>query len=89
MVEGMTLKDGTVGRSYHVKALALPRQQEIRLSALGLTLGTSITVLNKKAHGAVIFNVRGTRLAVGQQIAGSIQIEDERALKAVEGHGLA
>lgn len=70
----MTLREGTVGSSYHVKGLALPKGQEVRLAALGLTEGTSITVLNKKARGAVIFNVRGTRLAVGKQIAASIEI---------------
>lgn len=79
MEEIMTLGDGTVGNSYHVKGFELPRQQEIRLAALGLTVGTSITVLNKKAHGAVIFNVRGTRLAVGKKMADLIQITDEKA----------
>ena len=73
----MTLSDGIVGKNYHVKKLALPKQQEMRLAALGLTEGTSITVLNKKLRGAVIFHVRGTRLAVGKQIAGSIQIADD------------
>lgn len=74
----MTLRDGTVGNSYYVKGFELPKQQEIRLAALGLTVGTSIMVLNKKKQGAVIFNVRGTRLAVGKKMAGSIQITDER-----------
>ena len=72
----MTLREGMVGSCYHVKGLTLPKEQEMRLAALGLTEGTGITVLNKKARGAVIFNVRGTRLAVGKQIAASIEIAD-------------
>ncbi|MBQ5683106.1 MAG: ferrous iron transport protein A, partial [Peptococcaceae bacterium] len=46
------------------------------LEALGLTEGTSITVLNKKNKGAVIVKVRGSRFAVGNNIAAGILIEE-------------
>lgn len=70
----MTLAEGSVGGVYQVENLSLPKKLEMRLVALGMTEGTGITVLNKKHHGAVIFNVRGTRLAVGNKIAKAITI---------------
>lgn len=71
----MTLSDGIVGSVYQVESLSLPKKLEMRLVALGMTPGTDITVLNKKRHGALIFNVRGTRLAVGHKIAQSITVK--------------
>lgn len=70
----MTVLDGKKGSSYYVKEMNLLHQVEIRLQALGLTIGTKITILNNKRNGAVIFKVRGTRLAVGKEIAEAIQI---------------
>lgn len=70
----MTVLDGKKGSSYYVKEMNLLHQVEIRLQALGLTIGTKITILNNKRNGAVIFKVRGTRLAVGKEIAQAIQI---------------
>ncbi|MBR5318941.1 MAG: ferrous iron transport protein A [Peptococcaceae bacterium] len=61
-------------RVVEVTGLELPVER--RLEALGLTEGTSITVLNKKTKGAVIVKVRGTRFAVGYHIAAGIRIEE-------------
>ena len=36
--------------------------------------GVKLEVLNKKNHGAVILKVRGTRFAVGREIAEAIEI---------------
>lgn len=71
----MTLCDGKAKESYVVKSLSLEQAAMIRLKALGMTDGTTITVLNNKRSGAVIFSVRGTRLAVGREIAKSIEVE--------------
>ena len=73
----MHLNDSCINQTYRVlevTGLALPIER--RLEALGLTEGTSITVLNKKTKGAMIVKVRGTRFAVGRNIAAGIFIEE-------------
>ncbi len=73
----MTLLQGRIGQTYYVKGISLKHDVEIRLQALGLTLGTKIIVLNNKRNGSVIFRVRGTRLAIGNEIAKAIAIGEE------------
>lgn len=63
-----------VGSEYEVAGMELPRATQMRLTALGLTVGTRVRVLNNKRSGSVIFHVRGTRLAVGRKIAEHIYI---------------
>ncbi len=63
-----------IGGTYEVCGMELPRATQMRLTALGLTAGTRIRVLNNKRSGSVIFHVRGTRLAVGKRIAEHIYI---------------
>ena len=48
-----------------------------RLEALGVNEGTLITIMNKKGSGTLIIKVRGTRLALGRQIAEGIEIGGE------------
>lgn len=72
----MTLLEGIIGTTYVVDQLSLPHEVEIRLQALGLTNGTKVSVLNNKKSGSVIFKVRGTRLAVGKQIANAIWVKE-------------
>lgn len=73
----MTLLKGTVGNTYTVKEIELEQTTKRRLEALGLTDGTKVTILNKKENGSIIFKVRGTRLAIGRQIADSIALKEE------------
>lgn len=72
----MTLRDGQIGQSYIVKELELEAGARRRLEALGLIQGTQIQLLNQNNDGAVVFKVRGTRLAVGNKIAESINIKE-------------
>lgn len=73
----MNLNDSCMDKTYRVvEVTGLELPVERRLEALGLTEGTSITVLNKKTKGAVIVKVRGTRFAVGYHIAAGIRIEE-------------
>ena len=44
------------------------------LGMLGLTMGTPLTLLNKKRSGAVIVKLRGTRFAFGKEIADGIDV---------------
>ena len=69
----MKLTEGEILQTYVVDQVELPIQTERRLEALGLTLGSSVTVMNKKKHGAVIIKIRGTRFAVGKYIGDHIQ----------------
>lgn len=70
----MTLQEGAPGSTYTVQSLALPTALERRLEALGVIEGTPITVLRKKPHGAMVISVRGSRFAIGYQIAAHIGV---------------
>lgn len=74
----MTLLKGEIGKSYVVKAIQLEPNIQRRLQVLGLTDGTSVEVLNIKRNGSIIIKVRGTRFAVGKQIADGIVIEGDQ-----------
>ena len=71
----MTLAEGNVGCTYEVQQICLEENTERRLEALGLTEGTDIVILGRKRSGTSIFNVRGTRLAVGRDIARGITLK--------------
>ena len=72
----MTLKNAKVGTSYTVENMDLKIDIKRHLEAIGMILNTTIEVLNKKRNGAVIFKVRGTRLAVGKNISQNITIKE-------------
>lgn len=72
----MTLREAHVGSAYTVKQLNLEIDIKRRLEALGLISGTMVQLLNKNKNGAVVFKVRGTRLAIGDKIADSIKVEE-------------
>lgn len=70
----MTLYEARKGESYCVEGLYVEPGITRRLQALGLNDGTVINVLNRKKHGALIIQVRGTRLALGKHISANIEI---------------
>lgn len=70
----MTLKDAGIGEVYTVSYLELDRRTRHRLSALGLTRGTEIRILNRNREGSVILKVRGSRLALGRRLTEMIHI---------------
>ncbi|MGN6715635.1 FeoA family protein [Anaerocolumna jejuensis] len=74
----MTLNTGVINQSYEIQKLNLPLNIEKRLEALGMTLGTSVDVLNNKNHGTLIIKVRGTRLAIGKGISKRISVKEIR-----------
>lgn len=73
----MSLLQGKIGSYYIVEELHLEGALERRLQALGLTSGTRVEVLNNKKSGTIIFKVRGTRLAIGKEIAEAIKVKEE------------
>ena len=73
----MQLNAGETGKRYKVQDMSLALEIERRMEALGMTCGTVVTVMNKKRRGAVIIKVRGTRFAIGRNIAENIQVKEE------------
>ena len=70
----MQLCQGMPGSSYTVEKIDLPMEMERRLEALGMTIGTPISVLNRKGRGILIIKLRGTRFALGYNITKNIQV---------------
>ncbi len=68
----MTLAEGLKNKSYKVIKIDLSPQVKRQLETLGLTVGTTVRVLNKKRRGAIIVKFRGTRFAVGRRFAEGI-----------------
>lgn len=75
----MTLYDAKKDGTYTISGLYVEESITRRLQALGLNDGTKITVLNRKKHGALIIQVRGTRLALGKHISSNIEIKEEHS----------
>lgn len=72
----MTLDQAAKGKNYQVTDLRIDGITGRRLEALGLTTGTKVELINGKGNGAVIFKVRGTRLAVGKEIAHAVVVKE-------------
>lgn len=74
----MTLYEAKKGESYCIEGLYVEPAITRRLQALGLNDGTIVNILNRKRRGALIVQVRGTRLALGKHISSSIEISEIR-----------
>ena len=72
----MNVSQAQKGRTYFVKKVNLEGNIERRLEMLGMTDQVKLMVLNKKNQGAVIIKVRGSRFAIGKEIADAIEIEE-------------
>ncbi len=70
----MTILEGTVKEDYIVTDIVIDQVIMRRLEALGINSGTKLRMMNKKKNGTVIIKVRGTRWAIGRDIAGGIQV---------------
>lgn len=72
----MKLNEGDIGKNYVVTGVLAEKRIARRLEALGVNERTPVTVLNKKGSGSLIIKVRGTRLALGRQIAEGITVRE-------------
>ena len=72
----MFLKDAQKGQTYVVEEIHLPGELERRLEALGMTIGTSVSVLEKKGKGILIIKLRGTRFALGYNITRNFKVRE-------------
>ena len=70
----MTILEGTVKHDYIVTDIVINEAVMRRLASLGINSGTKLQMLNKKKNGTVIIKVRGTRWAMGRDIAGGIEV---------------
>ena len=77
----MTLYEACKGCDYYIDGLYVEASITRRLQALGLNDGTPITVLNRKKRGALIIQVRGTRLALGKHISSNIEIKARESVQ--------
>ncbi len=71
----MTLLEGTPREQYLVKEINTEEAITRRLEALGINEGTALALMNRKRNGALIIKVRGTRWAIGKEIARGILVE--------------
>ena len=71
----MILSEGEIGGRYQVQSIQLPVPMEKHLEALGMTRGTTVSVLNSKNQGVLIVKVRGTRFAMGRNITKNIEVK--------------
>lgn len=74
----MTLYESKKGQSYELTRLFVQESITRRLQALGLNEGTRLAVINRKKRGAIIIRVRGTRLALGKEIAKGIEVKETK-----------
>ncbi|MCF0122287.1 MAG: FeoA domain-containing protein [Lachnospiraceae bacterium] len=73
----MQLNTSKSGKRYKIQDMSLALEIERRIETLGMTCGTVVTIMNRQCHGAVIIKVRGSRFAVGRNIAKHIQVNEE------------
>lgn len=81
----MTILEGTVRGDYIVTDIQMEENIMRRLEALGINSGTHLKLMNRKKNGTVIIKVRGTRWAVGKDIAEGIGVVPEGMEEDVRG----
>lgn len=81
----MTILEGTVRENYIVTDICIEENITRRLEALGINSGTRLTLMNRKKNGTVIIKVRGTRWAVGKDIAEGIEVTSAETEENVHG----
>ena len=75
----MNLTDCVKGSDFIVEKSMLKQPGKRRLEALGLIEGTKVRKLNEATDGSIIINVRGTRLAIGKDLASDIIVRNVNA----------
>lgn len=73
----MRLSEGKKGLKYNVYNIELPEALHRRLEVIGMTDGTTVEILEKKKSGSMTVKLRGTRFALGENIAKGIYVGGE------------
>lgn len=71
----MTILDGTINCAYTVTDISMEENIMRRLESLGINSGTRLLLMNRKRNGTVIIKARGTRWAIGRDIAVGILVQ--------------
>ena len=74
----MTLREGKINRTYIVEDVMLEDKLMVRLQALGMIPGTQVEIINQKSNDSLMIKVRGTRFAIGRQIADGVNVQEMR-----------
>lgn len=72
----MTLQESKKEQIYIVDDVTLEDKLMVRLQALGMIPGTQVGILNQKSNGSMMIKVRGTRFAIGKQIAAGVKVHE-------------
>ena len=75
----MTLLDSKINHDYLIDDIEVEGNTGRRMKAIGRSHGTGIEVIDKKRNGAIGFKARGTRVAVGKDMASKIIIATKEA----------
>ena len=65
----MKLNQADILQNYRITSVQEQEKIQRRLEALGILEGTKVVVLNRKRNGSTIIKVRGSRWALGNEIA--------------------
>ena len=74
----MKLKETPIEQDFIIVRVQEEERLLRRLEALGILEGTRVHVLNRKRNGATIIKVRGSRWALGNDIAQGIEVEETK-----------
>ena len=72
----MKLNQADILQNYRITSVQEQEKIQRRLEALGILEGTKVVVLNRKRDGSTIIKVRGSRWALGNEIAEGIEVEE-------------
>ena len=72
----MKLNQADILQNYRITSVQEQEKIQRRLGALGILEGTKVVVLNRKRNGSTIIKVRGSRWALGNEIAEGIEVEE-------------
>ena len=72
----MKLNQADILQNYRITSVQEQEKIQRRLEALGILEGTKVVVLNRKRNGSTISKVRGSRWALGNEIAEGIEVEE-------------
>ena len=70
----MKLNQADILQNYRITSVQEQEKIQRRLEALGILEGTKVVVLNRKRNGSTIIKVRGSRWALGNEIAEGIEV---------------
>lgn len=80
----VTLFDAKPGMQYKIAGLFVEEAITRRLQALGLNDGTVVKVQTRRRRGAMIIQVRGTRLALGKHITSGIEVRENETERGAQ-----